>query len=125
MDHASASRLILPDSRLRDRMKGVVRGLLKGFGAINWVPIYCANCGKPNGHVAEENCNFVCWLCTPCSETYGAQFGEGLIPDEVFWSKVRDEQLEKYGRVLTPAEIQTVADSGCSPLSTLLRERRT
>jgi hypothetical protein len=115
---------ILPDSRLRDRLKGVVRGLFRGVGFINWIPVYCANCGKPHGYVPEENCDFTCWLCTPCSEKWGEQYGLALVPDEVFWQKARAEQLEKYGRLLTPNELQTVAESGCSPLAKLLRDKR-
>lgn len=115
---------ILPDSRMKDRGKGVVRGLFQGLGMINWVPVFCANCGKPHGYVPEENCNFSCWLCTPCSEKWGAQFGLAMMPDEVFWKKVEEEQLEKYGRLLTRDELQKIAESTCTPLSKLLRDKR-
>lgn len=120
----SPSRIdVLPDSRLKDRVKGVVRGLFKGVGFINWIPVYCANCGRPHGYVPEESCDFACWLCTACSETWGAQFGLALMPDEVFWLKVKQEQLERYGRLLTPQELQAEA-AGSSPLSKLLRDKR-
>lgn len=120
-----SSPVVLPDSRLRNRIKGVVRGFFRGVGMINWVPIYCANCGKPNGYVPEENMDFVFWLCDRCSRTSVAQeAGVALVPDEVFWQKVKYEQLEKYGRVLSPAELATVADSTTTPLSKLLRDRR-
>lgn len=118
--------LILPDSRLRDRNKGVVRGTVEGFGCINWTPIYCADCGKFYGWVPTDNCDFVCWLCdTPnggCSAKHGAEYGLAFMPNEVFWEKVKWEQLEKHGRLLSPVEVQAIADSGCSPLATLIRE---
>lgn len=115
---------ILPDSRLKDRAKGVVRGLFRSVGFINWVPIYCAHCGKKNGFVPEENMDFVCWLCDPCSRSHGAEFGGALMPDEVFWQKALYEQLEKYGRPLTLNELQSVVDSGSTPLAKLIRDKR-
>lgn len=115
---------ILPDSRARDRTKGVIRGLFRGIGMINWVPIYCANCGKPHGYVPQDNCDFVCWLCTPCSDQYGEQFGLAYVPDEVFWAKAQAEQLDKHGRLLTEPELHSIASSGCSPLAKLLRDKR-
>jgi hypothetical protein len=119
------SNLTPPDSRLRDRLKGVVRGVFPLLGTkINWLPIFCANCGKANGYVPEENMDFVCWLCDPCAEKHGAELNLCLIPDELFWQKAHFEMLEKYGRILTPAELQTVAESSCTPLSKLLRDRK-
>lgn len=120
MDKCSSAGLILPDSRLREP-KGVVRGDA-GFGSMNWVPIFCANCGKPYGRVPEENCDFVCWLCDPCSEKYGEQFGLAMMPEEAFWLKVTQEMLDKYGRYLTAEELQKLAESSCNSLSKLLRE---
>ena len=125
MDTISSGGVIAPDSRLRDRARGLIRGLFPLLGhAINWVPIFCANCGKPNGYVPAENCDFVCWLCTPCSEKHGAEYGGALVPDEIFWQKAKHEQLSMYGRLLSPRELQAVAESGNGPLATLLSEKR-
>ena len=118
------SAVVPPDSRLRDRLKGVVRGLLPGVGFVNWVPIFCANCGKPNGYVPEENMDFVCWLCDPCAVTVGPELVGVLIPDEIFWMKAEAEQLEKHGRLLNMAELQVAADSPCTALGKLLRDKR-
>lgn len=116
--------VVLPDSRLRDRMKGVVRGFFRGVGFINWVPVFCANCGKPKGYVPEDNMDFAFWLCDPCSDKWGGKLGVVLMPDEIFWQKVKFEQLEKYGRLLSPEELLTAAEETTSPLSKLLRDRR-
>jgi hypothetical protein len=112
---------VLPESRAREP-KGVVRGAPLRFPSMNWVPIFCANCGKPYGYVPEENCQFACWLCDPCAEQWGAQYGLLLMPDEVFWSRVAAEQLERYGRILTPEEFQVVAEATWGAMSKLLRE---
>jgi len=130
MDYDGASSLdqaplVLPDSRLADPLKGVVRGTPAGFShSMNWVPVFCANCGKPHGYVPEENCSFACWLCDPCADKWGEQYGMGLMPDEVFWALAHAEMLEKYGRILTEQEARTEAEAGLTPLSQLLRERK-
>ena len=113
---------VLPESRLKDS-KGVVRGAPWKYGSTNWVPIFCANCGKPQGYVPEENCTFACWLCDPCSEVWGELYMTALMPDEVFWAKVAMEQLERYGRILTKEEFQVVAESTWGALPKLLRDK--
>jgi hypothetical protein len=114
-----------PDSRLRDRSKGIIRGLFPLLGIkINWVPIYCANCGKPHGLVPEENIDFVCWLCDDCADKWGPTLATMMIPDQIFWTKVRYEQLERYGRLLSPKELHVAAESSCTALGLLLRDHR-
>lgn len=125
MDQLRSGGVILPDSRLRDRLKGVVRGFLPIIGTqVNWIPVFCASCAKPFGYVPEENINFAFWLCNDCSEKYGDQAGLCKMPDEVFWQKVQEEQLEKHGRLLTPIELQAASESSCTSLGKLLREKR-
>lgn len=109
---------ILPDSRPRER-----RGLVLRNGAW-WTPVFCANCGADGGLVPEEGMTFAFYLCNPCAETHGEIQGTVMIPDEVFWQKLREEQLEKYGRLLSPEELHAVAQSNTSPLATLIREGR-
>jgi hypothetical protein len=89
------------------------------------VPIFCANCGAENGGlVPEENMTHVFWLCTPCFETHGEVAGTLVMPDEVFWQKVKEEQLEKYNRELSEAELVAVVAADASPLATLIKEGR-
>lgn len=106
---------ILPDSRARES-KGVVRG-----DGVNWVRVYCANCGKFYGRVPEQTCTFTCWLCDPCSDKWGEQFGVLTSPDEAFWKHVESIMLEEYGRILSKEEIQMLAEQSGS-LPKLIRE---
>lgn len=113
---SAPSRDILPDSRTNRRT-----GAIPGPGGY-WIPVFCAVCGKPYGYVPEENCTFACWLCDECSEIHGAAFNGMMMPDEVFWERVKQEQIEKYRRLLTPEELQSVYDEGEQPLAKLLKE---
>ena len=119
MVHGDTAVLVLPDSRLSTE-KGRVSGHHPFFGKIDWVPVFCANCGTPWGYVPAQNMDFVCYLCNDCSSHWGTQFGFALMPDEVYWNKVHQEMIEQYGRVLT--ERETAALTDVNPLSTLLRE---
>ena len=108
---------ILPDSRARE-----ARGPVQT--PMGWmVPIFCANCGREGGLVPEENCNFAFWLCTPCFQTHGELAGTMAIPDHAFFEQVKEEQLEKYGRILSPQELEAIVESDTSPLATLIRTR--
>lgn len=107
---------ILPDSRLRDSRKIVF------VNGVPHVPIFCANCGADGGGVPEEHMTFAFYLCTPCTETYGHIAGTMAVPEEVFWERVKQEQLEKHGRFLTSDEVFRDLDEGTSALAKLARE---
>lgn len=113
---------IFPDSRLKNA-KGVVRGF-HPFGNINYVPTFCANCGIEYGMVPEENCNFVCVLCQPCADKSGPIIGTYMVPDDIFWQEVRNTQIEKYGRELTPLEMAEVLKDDKNILSKLAKDRK-
>lgn len=100
---------ILPDSRLQRASKGAT-----WRGGAWWVPVYCANCGKPYGLVPEENCVFACWLCNDCQPKWGQVAGLMLMPDEVFWEKVNQEQLDKHGRLLSETELVAEVEKSTS-----------
>ena len=89
---------VLPDCRPKVQRK-VVR-----LGSSNWTPIYCANCGTDGGLVPADNHDFAFYLCIPCSETLGNIQGVYMEPDQEFWDRVIAEQINEYGRLLTPAE---------------------
>lgn len=107
---------LLPDSRLKRPV-----GAKPGPGGY-WVPVFCAMCGAPYGYVPEENCSFACWLCNDCSNQHGETFSGMLMPEERFWELVKQEQLEKYRRLLTPEELQQVLAADATPLAHLIRE---
>lgn len=111
-------QLILPDSRTKEA---------KNLVTINgeyWVPIFCANCGCDGGLVPEKNMTFVFWLCNPCFETHGAITNLHAMPEEVFWEKVKLEQLESHGRLLGIEELIEIVAADASPLATLIKEGR-
>lgn len=109
--------MLLPDSRPK------VQRSVTRHKDINWTPIYCANCGKDGGFVPEENCNFAFYLCDPCAEKWSPLVDTYMVPDEVFWNKVKEEQLTKYGRVLQPDELQKILKEDNS-LSKLCSDRK-
>ena len=62
---------------------------------MNWVPIFCANCGADGGFIPEDAPPFAFYLCNPCWETHGAIAGTMAVPDEIFWKEIAEEQKEK------------------------------
>lgn len=106
---------LLPDCRTKTP-KGII-----SIRGTNFVPIFCANCGGPGGGVPGENMTFAFYLCDKC-EHLGAIAGMMAVPEEVFWEKVKQEQLEKHGRLLSNSEIVRELDDGNSTLSKLARE---
>jgi hypothetical protein len=80
---------LLPDCRTKDP-KGLIPSKVG-----NWVPIFCANCGKPGGAVPEHTTTFAFYLCDGCVETYGAIANTLMVPDEIFWKELAAEQEAK------------------------------
>lgn len=96
------------------------------IGGVAYVRIACANCGKPGGAVPEPmvaSGGFVCYLCDGCAERWSPLVGTMLMPDEVFWARAREVQLEVAGREMTPAEILRALEDPSHPLSKLARDR--
>ena len=90
---------VLPDSRPeRAANHHFYRGMW-------WVPFYCANCGADGGMVPEENCTFAFWLCVPCGEKWAPLPGTFMTPDETFWKRVHEAQIENCGRELSAPEL--------------------
>jgi hypothetical protein len=111
----------LPDSRLKDN-KATVRLPWANVCPMNWVPIFCANCGAPGGWVPEESTTFAFYLCNPCAEKWSPLAGTLAVPDEVFWQKVHDAEMERYGRVLSSPEVIRALDDPESVLAKLAKE---
>jgi len=112
---------ILPDSR--QRYIHTPKKMIHTPGGA-WVPFYCANCGRESGSCPVENMTFMFYLCNKCAETHGAIAGVMLMPDEVFFEKIKQEQMATYGRYLSEQELRAVVEADASPLATLLKQGR-
>jgi hypothetical protein len=108
---------ILPDCRAKE-----AKGRVFVCG-VSWIPVFCANCGADGGLCPEENMTFMFYLCNKCAETHGQIAGTMLMPDEVFFEKLRQEQIETYGRYLTQDELARIADADDTPLARLLKSK--
>jgi hypothetical protein len=107
---------ILPDSRPRER-RGAIRTPQGTF-----VPVYCANCGKPYGMVPESHITHVFALCDHgCAGKYGDAAHAYVDPDAVYRDLACAEAIEKYGRPLTPAEVARELESG-TPIAAIARD---
>jgi hypothetical protein len=109
---------VMPDSRTRTiyTPRGAQPSVL-GW----WVPIFCASCGVEGGRVPQENMDFAMWLCNPCFARYGEIMGMMVMPDEVFWEKLKQEQLTTYGRFLSNDELVSIVEADATPLATLIK----
>jgi hypothetical protein len=115
---------LLPDSRLKDQHKGEVSILHPVvMNRLNWAPIFCANCGKPGGYVPQETTTFAFYLCNPCAEKWSPLAGTMQVPDEVFWEKVRQAEIEQYGHVLSTPELLKALEEGDSALAKLAKDK--
>lgn len=94
---------------------------------MKWLPVFCANCGKDGGMVLETDWdrvkNFAFYLCDRCAEKWAPMANTGLVPDEVFWKKVRDAQIENFGRELTEEEIIEALNNDEHILTKLCKDR--
>lgn len=118
---------VLPNSRMRNP-KSEVQGYFPNFGRINYVQIFCANCGADGGYVPVDSCDFAFYLCDAqqnnCAAKWQPLANTCLIPDEVFWRKVKLAQFEHFGRELTAAEIIEALKDENHILSKLAKERK-
>lgn len=96
----------------------------KFINGVAWVPIYCGNCHVDGGLVPEENCTFAFWLCSKCEGAWGQLAATYTTSDEVFWEKVKQEQLERYGRELTEVEVIEALKDDTNPLAKLAKDRK-
>lgn len=125
METKAYSPDILPDCRAAEA-KNSTR-IVNVLGGMGWIPIFCANCGAPGGMVPEENCDFAFYLCDEKQRNCVAKWSDlantYLVPDAVFFEKVREAQLEKYGRDLTPEELVLALKEETNPLAKLAKDR--
>ncbi len=94
---------------------------------VTMLQLFCANCGKESGLVMQTDYdrvkNFAFSICIPCAEKWSPMVGVGLVPDEVFWSKLHEAQMEAFGRDLTEEEIVEALQDDSHILSKLCKDR--
>lgn len=117
---------VAPDSRLSKIVTPKATRWDKVWG---WMePVFCANCGVQGPWVPVDNMDFAFWLCDKkingCFEKFGEIAGTMVVPDQVWWEKIKLESLEKHGRELTHEELVAVVASDTSPLATLIKAGR-
>ena len=89
-----------------------------------WIPVFCASCGRDDGQmIPEANRDFAFYLCELCAERHGSLDGVEMIPDAVWFERVKNAQIEEHGRELQPRELADQLSNPDSPLSLLARDR--
>jgi hypothetical protein len=96
---------------------------------VTWLYLFCASCGADGGRVMETDIpnaeEFAFYLCDGCAEKYGALAGMTMVPDDVFFQKVQEAQMEREGRLLQPFEIVKALQDDSHYLSKLAKDRNT
>jgi hypothetical protein len=91
------------------------------------IQLFCANCGKPGGLVMQTEYerinNFAFYLCDPCAEKWSPLVDTQICPDEAFWQKVREAQMEEFGRELNAEEIAKALADETHVLTKLCKDR--
>lgn len=94
---------------------------------MKWLPIFCANCGKQHGQVLQTDWervkNFAFCLCDPCAEKWSPLADTMIAPDEVFWRRFHEVQLEEFGRELTDAELVEALKNDDHVITKLCKDR--
>jgi hypothetical protein len=111
------TRELLPDCRAQHPSS-----IFRGTAGI-WVPVFCANCGAEGGLVPSEGMTFLFYLCNTCAETYGQLAGTMLMPDELYYERLAQEQLARYGRYLTPREWGQISEDPAHPMWTVIQSK--
>lgn len=88
-----------------------------------WIPLSCANCPAEGGYVRQQDHDYAFYLCNKCVEKWGVPAGCVAVPDEVFWEKVKQAQLEELGREMTAEEVIEALKDDNHFLSKLVKDR--
>jgi hypothetical protein len=115
---------VLPNCIARE-----VRGAIECDG-MQMVPVFCGNCGCDSHHrVSAETIKHAFYLCEDgpgqrnCAAKWQHLAGTHAVPDEVFFERVKQAQLEKDGRFLSVAETVEALKDSDHYLSKLARDR--
>lgn len=71
----------------------------------------------------EANMTFAFYLCERCAEKWTPLVDTMLVPDEVFWARVREEQINRHGRLLDNQELAALLEDDHSSLSLLGKDK--
>lgn len=120
---------ILPDSRSKGKkeQRWCASQWTNGFYLPgHWEePVFCNMCGDgPGGWVPAENITHVEYMCNACFPKYGHLTIRSWMPDQVFFTKLEQAQIEKYGRTLTTEETINSLSVPESLESTFARDRK-
>lgn len=108
---------VLPDSRAKDR-----KGVISGPNGVNYVPIYCINCGKSAGMVPEKLITHVTALCDEgCAGKYGDLAATYRDADEIFRENL-GEALGPLGRTVTLGQLEAMLEEPSPALAALARD---
>lgn len=115
---------VLPNSLL-----GTPKGAVFSEG-LEYVPVFCANCGCASGYaVTKETIKHAFYLCeardgqSDCASKWQHLAGQLAVPDEVFFERVKQAQLEREGRELTALECLQALENPDHYLSKLAKDR--
>lgn len=111
---------LLPNCVTKETKNVVMRN------GVPYVPIFCANCGCDGGWVPQDSIEatgFAFYLCNPCAEKWAPLAGTYMVPDDVFWEKVKQTQIETYGRELSGEEVAEALKDDQHILTKLARDR--
>lgn len=95
--------------------------------AEKWLYLFCMSCGRDGGRVRDTEVplqdQYAGYVCNSCATKYGGIPSTMLMPDELFWKKVHEAQIEKYGALLSSEEIDIQLQEKNSLMSTLAKEK--
>lgn len=102
------------------------RGLIQSAG-LAMKPVFCANCHAIAPFVVDEGMAFAFYLCeaeqNDCASKWQHVVGTIAVPDEVFFERVKQAQLEHDGRELSATEQAEALKSSDHYLSKLAKDR--
>jgi hypothetical protein len=111
---------ILPNCILKDEKADPK---LSGNG-MEYLYLFCPSCGADGGRVLKTDVphNFAFYQCDDCAAKYGDIAGTYVEPDAVFWAKMHQEQLVKYGHILDEYELSEVMKHGDNSVARLAKD---
>lgn len=105
------------------------RALSEARDLLDRVPVFCASCGCDSGYRVSGGIGHAFFLCEDrpgqknCWAKWQHLVGMRPVPDEVFFERVKQAQLERDGRELGGHEVLEALTNSDHYLSKLARDR--